>query len=102
MSIKRRRRYDREFKEQAVLLLLNGEKCTKELAADLGIAENMLSRWKREYLAQLESGADGTPASKLEEENRRLRRELASLRAQRDVLKKALNIVSQTGYGESD
>ena len=100
-EIKRRRKYDKEFKEQAVLLLLNGDKTVQELAEELGIHWGMLSRWKREYLERLDGESPEQPASKLEEENRQMRRELASLRAQRDILKKALSIFSRGENGES-
>lgn len=99
-SIKRRRKYDKEFKEQAVALLLNGDKTTQQLAEELGIHWGMLGRWKREYLERLDAGNPEKPAGKLEEENRELRKELASLRAQRDILKKALSIFSRSDNGE--
>jgi len=50
-KIIRRRKYDKEFKEQAVRLLLEGEKTTRQLAEELGIHWGMLSRWKREHKA---------------------------------------------------
>jgi|ETNmetMinimDraft_2_1059921.scaffolds.fasta_scaffold195589_1 transposase len=99
-EIRRRRKYDNEFKEQAVALLLQGDKTTQQLAEELGIHWGMLSRWKREHLDRLDANNPEKPASKLEEENRQLRKELASTRAQRDILKKALSIFSQAGNGE--
>ena len=99
-TIKRRRKYDLEFKEQAVALLLSGEKNATQLGEELGISDRMLSRWKREYLERLDAQDPQQPASKLEAENRQLRKELASLRAQRDILKKALSIFSRSDNGE--
>ena len=99
-AIKRRRKYDKEFKEQAVALLLNGEKTTQQLAKELGIHWGMLSRWKREYLERLDAKSPDKPASKLDEETRELRKEIASLRTQRDILKKALSIFSRNDNGE--
>lgn len=101
-EIKRRRKYDREFKEQAVTLLLQGDKTTEQVAEELGIHWGMLSRWKREYLERLEEQNPEKPVSTMEEEVRHLRKEVASLRAQRDILKKALSIFSQTSNGGSD
>ena len=49
-----------------------------------------------------DEGNPEKPAQKLEAENQELRRELASLRNQRDILKKALSIFSQTNNGESN
>lgn len=100
-AIKRRRKYDREFKEQAVALLLDGDKPAQQLAEELGIHWGMLGRWKLEYMERLEAKNPDKPLSKLEEENRELRKELASLRAQRDILKKALSIFSRNENGES-
>ena len=48
--VKRRRRYDREFKENVVQLLLSGDKTTKQLSNDLDISISVLTRWKRTYL----------------------------------------------------
>lgn len=92
---KRRRQYDSEFKEQAARLALEGDRTLRELAADLGVGLSVLSRWKIEYLQRLDGDDPCKPASTLEEENRELRKQMASLRAQRDILKKALSIVSR-------
>ena len=45
-----RRKYDREFKEGAIRLVVDGGKSVRNVAGDLGIHENMLHRWKTEYL----------------------------------------------------
>ncbi len=101
MSKQRRRRYDSEFKRRAVAFVLAGDKSVLQIATDLGIELSSLYRWKREYLA----GHDEAPpdvsatATELDEELRRIRGELASVRTQRDVLKKALGIFSQTDNG---
>jgi len=47
---KGRRRYDREFKEGAVRLILDGGRTVRGVARDLGIHENMLRRWKRDSM----------------------------------------------------
>ncbi len=49
-----RRKYDREFKEDAIRLIVDGGRPVREVARDLGIHENMLSRWKKEYLQDKE------------------------------------------------
>ena len=49
-----RRRYDREFKEGAVRLILDGGRTVRGVARDLGIHENMLHRWKKEDLEDKE------------------------------------------------
>ena len=100
--VKRRRRYDREFKENVVQLLLSGDKTTKQLSNDLDISISVLTRWKRTYLEQLDESNTSTPASELEGELRTLRKEVISLRTQRDILKKALSICTQPGPGDLD
>ena len=44
-----RRKYDKEFKVEAVRLLKESGKTIKEVAENLGIYHGNLSRWKREY-----------------------------------------------------
>ena len=48
--LKPRRQRSKEFKREAVTLVLKGEKTIKQIAFELGIHANMLSRWKKEYL----------------------------------------------------
>jgi transposase len=69
-----------------------------QVARDLGIHPNMLSRWKREYLRGGAHAFVGKGHMKPEgEEIRRLRREVEVLREERDILKKALAIFSRQG-----
>ena len=48
-EVKHRRKYDREFKLQAVKLSFESGKTVKEVAEDLGICAGNLIRWRREY-----------------------------------------------------
>ena len=97
--MRRRRKYDQAFKDEAVQLLLHSGKSIREVSEDLDVEHSNLSRWRREYLERLDregTGAAGQPkASELEKENRRLRRELAQVVHQRDILKKAVGICSR-------
>jgi transposase-like protein len=43
---KKRQRYDRESKESALRLVIEGGQMVAATAKDLGITENMLGRWK--------------------------------------------------------
>ena len=87
---KSRRRYSREFKLEAVRQVVQHGRPVSEVADSLGVNRNMLTRWKTQFL---EEGALAFPGqgrrNELEEENRRLRRELAIARQERDILKKA-------------
>lgn len=91
-----RRRYDREFKEGAVRLILDGGRTARGVARDLGIHENMLHRWKKEYLEDQEHSFPGKGHMKPhEEEIFKLKRKIADLEEDRAILKKALAIFSK-------
>ena len=91
------RRYTEEFKKEAVALSYSPDKTVKEVADDLGINRTMLTRWRSE-LRRLDNRAfPGHGLQKLtpeEEENLRLKRELAIVTEGRDILKKAVGIFS--------
>ena len=89
------RRYDAEFKQQAVGLVQAG-RTIKEVAGDLGVSSWSLREWvKRQRTGQTLSEPKTVSAETPEQrENRRLRQQLEYLRRQRDILKKALAIVS--------
>jgi transposase-like protein len=94
-SSKFRRRYDREFKEQAVALIQSGRSIT-EVSRDLGVSHWSLSRWLKasrsgEALREPNTLSCETPQQR---EIRRLRQENDYLRRQRDILKKACSILS--------
>jgi len=93
---KGRRRYDRDFKEGAIRLVLDGGRSVRSVARDLGIHENMLHRWKAEYLEDREHAFPGKGHMKPhEEELMRLRKKLADVEEEREILKKALAIFSK-------
>jgi transposase len=81
----RRRKYDDEFKQQAVAMVRNGQP-VRSVAQALGISENVLHRWNREAI-------DSQPNSELEVE--KLRQRLKQVEMERDILKKALSIFSR-------
>jgi len=62
------------------------------VAEDLGISRNVLFRWRQEYASYGDRAFPGQGKRKrgtdLEEENRRLKKELADVREERDILKK--------------
>ena len=88
--------YTREFKLEAVRLSENTEKSVAQIARDLGVPERVLYRWRSELREQHEQAFPGKGhQSELEEENRRLKRELELLKQEREILKKALGIFSR-------
>ena len=81
-------RYSKEFRDEAVRLVLESETSAAQVARDLGVNLWTLRDWLR---AQRKRDAGSSPArpETLEEENRRLKRELAVLKQEREILKKA-------------
>ena len=89
-----RRHFTPEFKVEAVRLAALGDRPLNEIAHELGVRPNVLRQWRR----QAEAGA-GRPAEDIfpgqgrfashDEEVRRLKREVARLTEERDILKKA-------------
>ena len=87
-----RKKYTREFKLEAVRLVVEKDRPARQVALDLGINESMLHQWKRRALKDGDLAFPGngrTTASELEEDNRRLRTELAQVKQDREILKKA-------------
>ena len=91
--------FSKEVKEQAVLLTQTSGKKVSEVAEDLGIRENMLWRWKKEFREAGERSFPGQgnrqQGTDLEEEVRRLKQELLDVKMERDILKKAVAIFSK-------
>jgi transposase len=93
-----RKRYSREFKIEAVRLLLAGGRGLAQTARDLNINRTMLSGWRRQYLEDPEGAFRGrkrrkSPDKELEE----LRKEIEELREEREIPKKGLAY-----YGEKN
>ncbi|HEX6820108.1 MAG TPA: transposase [Ktedonobacterales bacterium] len=88
--------FTREFKLEAVRLSESSEKTVAQIARDLGVPERVLYRWRHELREQREQAFPGKGhQSELEEENRRLRRELDLVKQEREILKKAVGIFSR-------
>ena len=80
------KQYSKEFKEEAVALVQEQGYSVPEAARTLGIASNMLYRWKEKVEAQLE----GKVLSEDErDELKQLRKEVKTLRMEKEILKKA-------------
>jgi len=90
------RKYDRQFKEEAVRLVTEGERTVSDVARSLGIHENLLRTWKRKYKEDPAGGFPGKGHLKpQDEEFRRLQKENANLKEDKEILKKALAIFSK-------
>ncbi len=90
-----RQQYTPEFKREAVRLVTDGGHSIAQVARDLGLDDNLVSRWKQE--AHL-NGAQAFPGAghPQDEELARLRREVEVLRQEREILKKAISLFSAT------
>jgi transposase len=78
--------YTKEFKEEAVALVHDQGYSVPEAAKSLGIASNILYRWKQ----QIEDQQQGKVLTEDErEELKRLRKEVKNLRMEKEILKKA-------------
>lgn len=89
------RRYDREFKENAVALVRGGRSIS-QVSRDLGVSQWSVGRWVQAASGGQAQSEPKTLTAETDEQRelRRLRRENGYLREQRDILKKALGILS--------
>ena len=97
------KRYDKEFKIEAVRLASEPGNTQSQVQRDLGIGQGMISRWKRELKLDREHAFPGKGNLKpQDEELRNLKREVEKLRRERDILKKAVAIFSEDPHRYSD
>jgi transposase len=83
-----RRRFDDDFKAQAVRLVLDDGKSISSVARDLDLTESSLRNWVEHARADRTHGRTGLTTAE-REELARLRKENRELRTDRDILKKA-------------
>jgi len=93
----RRSKYTKEFKIEAVRLMNTSGKSGHEIEADLGIGSGMIYRWRKQLEAGEAQGlrvfpGNGNPR---DEELYRLRKDLAEVTEERDILRKAVAIFSR-------
>jgi transposase len=85
ITIMGRRKYDEEFKWNALKMIQNGQS-VRSVAQALGVAEGQLHKWKRDFKQT---------APEAEKEVAELRAKLRQVEIERDILKKALSIFSR-------
>lgn len=98
MSTDQRRKYDSDFKRQAIQLVESSEKTFSEIAENLGIRSDLLYRWRKEAMARGELAFPGKGKEALtsqEKEIRELKKRLKDAEMERDILKKAMAIFSK-------
>ncbi|GAV21484.1 transposase [Mariprofundus micogutta] len=83
-----RRKYSAEFKREAVALTYQPGVSCRQIALEIGVNPNLLSRWKRESEAVSNKAFSGS-GSPRDEELSSLKRELARVKKERDFLREA-------------
>lgn len=95
---KSRKSFTTEFKKEIVFLVTQEGRKPSELAREFDVHRTTIDRWVREFTAHGEDAFPGNgnllPA---DEEIRRLKQELASVKEDREILKKALAFFSRHG-----
>ena len=84
-----RKKYTEEFKKDAVRLLNQGTKGGHAIEKDLGIGSGLIYKWRQELEAHGEKRAFPGNGKPRDEEIVRLQKELADVKMERDILKKA-------------
>jgi transposase len=85
-----RRQFSREFKLEAVKLVKERGVSIAQASRDLGVHENVLRKWVRDVTADPVHAFPGQGQMKPEQaEIERLKKEVAKLKMERDILKKA-------------
>ncbi len=80
------KQYSKDYKEESVALVRDQGYSVPEAAKSLGLASNMLYRWKEQIESQLE---DKSLSIDERDELKRLRKENKNLRMEKEILKKA-------------
>jgi transposase len=83
-----RRKYSQEYKQDAVLLVKQSGSPVAEIARSLGINDNVLRRWVKEYSEPGKKAFPGQGNAR-DEEVARLNKELTQVKKERDFLKEA-------------
>ena len=89
------RRYSAEFKRNTAELYLSGDKSIRELGSDLGLAESTLHKWVSQYREHGAKSFEPKELTPQEKEVVALKKQLADITMERDILKKAIAIFSR-------
>ena len=95
MEIKKRRKYSADFKQDVVNMIKTGDKNIAAISKELDISQTVIYRWYNKL-----NGDEDPHFEQLTEKDkelRELRRQLADVTEERDILKKAINIFSKQG-----
>lgn len=99
MGIQNRRKYDSDFKKNAVLLANEPGRSVSEVAVKLGINADLIYQWRKAFKKNGVLAFPGKGIEALTDEQKRIReleKELKNTEMERDILKKAMAIFSRT------
>jgi transposase len=84
-------RYSKEFRDEAAKLVVEGGVSAYEASRQLSLPKSTLENWVRAFKAGKLGGIGGQqqPLTEIELELDRVKRELAQVKQERDILKKA-------------
>jgi transposase len=95
----RYRKYTEEFKLEALELLKSSGKNSRQIERELGITVGLLLKWRDRYQVKSEdkdqTHLEPSDMAAAKAEIRRLRRELAQVEEEREILKKVVDIFSR-------
>ena len=97
MSVQNRRKYDSDFKRNAVLLSEEPGRTVSEEAENLGVNRELIYRWRRQMRERGELAFPGNGKIALTQDQERIReleKKLKDTEMERDILKKAMAIFS--------
>ncbi|WP_420150918.1 transposase [Spirosoma sp.] len=89
----KRRKYDATFKDDVLKMIANGQSVAY-VAQALGISEALIYKWKQRIKGK-EKNYPSSQASDALVENQRLLQRISQLETEREILKKALAIISR-------
>jgi transposase-like protein len=95
MAKRKQRAFTTEFKTQTVRLIQESGKSIGEVARELDLTESVVRAWVRQATIDRGRGGAGHLTTEEREELGRLRREVRTLRMERDILKKATSFFAK-------
>ena len=84
------RKYDNDFKETAIKLVTTGGRKAKEVEKELGLYSGAIRLWQKALNKETVSGSSESATNEKE-----LRKELAQLKMENEILKKAMGYLAK-------
>jgi transposase len=94
---RKRSNYTAEYKAEVVRLCQESGKTPHAVAGELGLTPSAVSNWVRQAKVDAGGGSTGPLTTVEREELAQLRREVRTLRMERDILKKATAFFAKEG-----